>query len=100
MTQDLPFEETHANQIEWLQSIASMLRVDVGLVDGPALLDLADKLEHIGPGTAPLTAFLVGLASAGGDDETVRAAMAKVATFAKVWPSNHNEADGLGEWLG
>lgn len=101
MTQDLPFEEQHANLVEWAQALSAVLRVDASLADGPVLLALADTAAtSIAPGAAPLTMFLIGLAAAkGGGVEATRSAAAKAASLAQAWPSDHSEADMLGEWL-
>lgn len=101
MTQDLPFEEQHAHLVEWMQALSAVLRVDVTLADGPALLALSEAVaKGIGPGAAPLTMFLIGLAAARGDDASAtREAAAKATALAQAWPSDHSEADMLGEWL-
>lgn len=101
MTQDQPFEEQHANLVEWMQALAAVLRVDVSLVDGEVLLAVSGAAAtSVAPGAAPLTMFLLGLAAARGDGiEATRAAAAKAKSLAAAWPSDHNEADALGEWL-
>lgn len=101
MTQDQSFDEQHANLVEWMQALAAVLRVNVSLADGPALLALSEvAAKSVAPGAAPLTMFLLGLAAARGEDvEATRAAAAKATALARAWPSDHSEADLLGEWL-
>lgn len=57
---------------EWLVKVCSEFGIDPGLLDDvvPALLELTRDVAH-GPSRpgAPLTAFLVGVAAAGGVDK-------------------------------
>lgn len=100
MTHEPSFEEQHANLVEWMQALSAVLRVDVTLADGPALLALSEAVaKGVAPGAAPLTMFLVGLAAAQGDAAGAAGAAAKARALALAWPSDHSEADMLGEWL-
>lgn len=101
MTQDQSFDEQHANVVEWMQALSAVLRVNASLVDGPALLALSEAAaKGVAPAAAPLTMFLIGLAAAQGDDASATlAAAAKATALARAWPSDHSEADMLGEWL-
>ncbi|MCU1690003.1 MAG: hypothetical protein JWN20_1931, partial [Jatrophihabitantaceae bacterium] len=40
MTHEPSFDEQHANLVEWMQALSAVLRVNVTLADGPALLAL------------------------------------------------------------
>lgn len=101
MTQDQSFDEQHANVVEWMQALSAVLRVKVSLVDGPALLALSELAgKSIAPGAAPVTMFLIGLAAARGEDAAATLeAVAKATALVRAWPSDHSEADMLGEWL-
>jgi hypothetical protein len=70
----------------WLHALCDTLGVDIGTVDIEAVLDLAGEAAHavLRP-AAPLTAYVVGLATAAGADPAQ--AIAAARQLAQHWPA-------------
>lgn len=70
---------------EWVAAVCAELGID-GPVDRDQILDLARDVAHgVARPAAPLTAYLVGLAA--GRTGDVEAAIARVQTLIRSWPT-------------
>lgn len=80
---------------QWLDAVCAELDVDRELVErvtGPAL-DLISEVAH-GPSRpgAPMTAFVVGLATREGDDaEAIAARVAQVSELTRTWQARDED---------
>ncbi|MFI0353677.1 DUF6457 domain-containing protein [Actinomadura sp. 9N407] len=76
---------------EWIDAVCLELGLDRADVDKDLVLDLARDVAHgvARPG-APLTAFLLGLAVAGG--APARDAAARITELAEGWAAREGEA--------
>ncbi len=78
---------------EWTRTVSSALGIG-DEVDRDLVLDLARIVAHnVARPAAPLTAFLAGLAAGrgGGDEEAVRAVIAKIAALAQGYTAPDGE---------
>jgi len=70
----------------WVDALCSALAVDRAAVDVPAILDLARDAAHgVARPAAPVSAFIAGLAAAGG--AAPDRAIAAAAQLARDWPA-------------
>jgi hypothetical protein len=78
----------------WWQNLAAGLGVDEGVVDIPALLQVACEAAHCGGRpAAPVTAFLIGYAAGQGPFD-VGDALARTTGLADRWAARGTEITG------
>lgn len=79
---------------EFIRTSCQALGVDQSAVDRDLILELTKDVAHnVARPAAPLSAFIVGLAAgrAGGDVDSVRAAVTKVAALAAGYTAPDGE---------
>lgn len=70
----------------WVEHVCAELGIDPALVDMPPLLDMTKAIAYgVERPAGPVTTFLIGLAVAGGNTQSVAQLSETIAEQARTW---------------